>query len=184
MHLFWEAASAFVCQSKFAPSEAARLFRHFYNGLNADHLVWYPYLDSGDKYELLAKFHFEKVYSEDDSMTNLKKVIIPGILPIDFYSGRNHQPTYEFYYPSDGSGQLGFGQLPIHPFFANLVQPWQTITSCVEYDRLKNLTSDIHITDLGNWHIGILHNHPIQIMVGGMESTSFLRPSRFVLLQT
>ena len=90
---FGEAASAFVCQSKFAPSEAARLFRHFYNGLNADHLVWYPCLDSGDKYELLAKFHFEKVYSEDDSMTNLKKVIIPGILPIDFYSGRNHQPT-------------------------------------------------------------------------------------------
>ena len=52
-------------------------------------------------------------FVEADCTTSFKESIILGILLVDFYVGRNHQPTYEFYYPSVESRQLDFGQLPI-----------------------------------------------------------------------
>ena len=80
-------------------------------------------------------------FVEADCTTSFKESIILGILLVDFYVGRNHQPTYEFYYPSVGSRQLGFGQLPIHPFFANLVQVRQAITCGVQYNLTTNYNS-------------------------------------------
>jgi len=133
-------------QCKFAPSEEALLFKHFYTVLVFEYLTWHLNSGCSNKYEPPVKFHFESVNSDADSMTNLKKSIILGILPID--RGRNHQPTYEFYYPSAGSCQVGFGQLLVHPFFANLVHLRQAITDEVEYDRLWNLAPNVGLSSL------------------------------------
>ena len=74
-----------------------------------------------------------------------------GVLPVDFYVGQNHQRTYEFYYPATAARQFGFGQLSIHAFFANLVQPRHTINSGSEYGRLKNLAPSAETIILENW---------------------------------
>lgn len=109
-------------------------------------------------------------------MINFRKSITPGILPVYFYVGRNHQPTYEFYYPSAGSRQLGFGQLPIHPFFADLVQWRQTITSGIEYDWLKNLAPDTNTISLENWIIASFTTVPCRLWWAEQSKHIFYAP--------
>ena len=109
-------------------------------------------------------------------MINFRKSITPGILPVYFYVGRNHQPTYEFYYPSAGSRQLGFGQLPIHPFFPDLVQWRQTITSGIEYDWLKNLAPDTNTISLENWIIASFTTVPCRLWWAEQSKHIFYAP--------
>lgn len=172
-----EAASAFTC-NKFVPSEAAHFFRCFYNGFTSDKIVWYPYLGSRNKYELPTKFHFESIDGDADSMTILGKSTTPGILPVDFYVGRNHQPTYELYYPSVAARQLGFGQLPIHLFFAHLVLPRQVVTNGIECDRLTNLAPDAGTVDLENWVVASFTSKPFRSRWSEWCSHIFFVPAK------
>lgn len=68
-------------------------------------------------------------------MASSGEAIALGILPVNFFSGRSHQLTYEFYYPTVVARQLGFGQLSPHLFFSDLVKPRETANSGLEYDR-------------------------------------------------
>jgi hypothetical protein len=86
-------------------------------------------------------------------MTSFGESITLGILPIDFFTGRNRQPSYAFYYPSIAAPQLGFDQLPVCLFFTVLVKPRETISNRLEYDRLKNLVLDAETIDLEGWII-------------------------------
>ena len=70
-----------------------------------------------------------------------------------FGSGKNTNPTYEFYNPSALARQLAFGQLPIKLYHADVVKQRETITSGLEWIRIAQLqpnadTSDI---DLSAW---------------------------------
>jgi hypothetical protein len=91
-----------------------------------------------------------------------------------------HQPSYEFYYPYVAARQLGFGQLPVHLFFTDLVKPRETVSNGLEYDRLKNLVLDADTIDLEGWIISsFTTKHTAKTlpasMVVGMESPSLLR---------
>jgi len=70
-----------------------------------------------------------------------------------FSSGKNSNPTYEFYNPSALARQLAFEQLLIGLCYADVVKPRETITSGLEWIRIAQLqpnadTSDI---DLSAW---------------------------------
>jgi hypothetical protein len=111
---------------------------------------------------LPIKFNFESFDTNADSITSFGEAITPGILPVDFFSGQSHQPSYEFYYPSIAACQLGLGQLPVHLFFVGLVKPRETINSGLEYDRLKNLAPDAETIDLEGWTISSFTNKPFK----------------------
>jgi hypothetical protein len=100
---------------------------------------------------LPVKFSFESIDTDADSMTSFGETITPGILPVDFFTRRSHQPSYEFYYPSVAARQLSFGQLPVRLFFTVLVKPRETVSDLLEYGRLKNLELDDETIDLEGW---------------------------------
>ena len=93
-------------------------------------------------------------------MTSFGEAITQGILPVDFFTGRSRRPSYEFYYPSIAARQLGFSQLSIHLFFADLVKPRETVTNGLEYDRLKNMMPDAETIDLEGWLISSFTTKP------------------------
>jgi hypothetical protein len=99
---YGEEASAFSCD-KMTPSEVATFFRCFYNGFTQEKIVWYAYYGENNTFELPVKFNFKPIDTNADSMTSFEEAIIPGILPINFFTGRSHQPSYEFYYTSVGA---------------------------------------------------------------------------------
>jgi hypothetical protein len=95
-------------------------------------------------------------------MTSFGETITPGILPVDFFTRRSHQPSYEFYYPSIVARQLGFGQLPVRLFFTDLVKPRETVSNRLEYDRLKSLVLDAETIDLEGWITGSFTTKPFK----------------------
>ena len=92
-------------------------------------------------------------WKDDEYATkSLKEAVAPRILPANFTLGRG-QPSYEFYYPSATARQLGFGQLPIHLFFADKARARDTVKSALNYSRLKDREPDLSTIDLNNWQI-------------------------------
>jgi hypothetical protein len=158
---YGEVASAFPC-NKLVPSEMATFFRCFYNGFVQEKIVWYAYYGGRNTSELPVKFSFKSVDTEADSMTNLGEAIASGILPVNFSIDRSHQLSYEFYYLSISARQLGLSQLPIRPFFVDLVKPREVINSGLEYDRLKNLMPDTETIDLEGWTISSFTTKPFR----------------------
>jgi hypothetical protein len=61
--------------------------------------IWYAYHDENNMFELPVKFSFESINTEGDSMESFGEAITPGILLVNFFTGRSQQPSYEFYYP-------------------------------------------------------------------------------------
>jgi hypothetical protein len=112
--------------------------------------------------ELPVKFSIKSIDIDADSMTSFGEAITPGILPIDFFTGQSHQPSYEFYYPSIVARQLGFGQLPVRLFFTDLVKPRETVSNRLEYDRLKSLVLDAETIDLEGWITGSFTTKPFK----------------------
>jgi len=82
----------------------------------------------------------------------MKEIITSRILHANFVSGRDPH-TFEFYYPSVVARQLGFGQVPPHPYFADKVQTRDTISSNLAYNRLKNLEPSTSTLQLADWQI-------------------------------
>ena len=82
----------------------------------------------------------------------MKEIISPRILPANFTSGKD-APTFEFYYPSVVARQLGFGQVPPLPYFADRIQTRDTANDALSYNRLKNLEPSIDIVQLADWKI-------------------------------
>jgi hypothetical protein len=144
---YGEAASTFS-YDKLTLSEVATFFRCFYNGFTREKTIWYSYYGENNTFELPVKFSFESIDTDADSMSCFGEAITPGILPVNFFIGRSHQPSYEFYYPSVAAHQLGFDQLPVRLFFTNLVKPRETVSNRLEHDRLKNLVLDAETIDL------------------------------------
>lgn len=89
-------------------------------------IIWYAY-DKNNMFELPVKFSFE-------SMESFGEAITAGILHVNFFTGRSHQPSYKFYYSLVAARQLSFGQVPSCFFFTDRVKPRDTVS-----DRLKNL---------------------------------------------
>jgi hypothetical protein len=113
-------------------------------------------------FELPIKFSFESINTEAESMESFGEAITLGIFPVNFFTSRSHQPSYEFYYPSVAARQLDFGQVPVHLFFADRVKPRETVNSHVEYDRLKNLILDAENVDLEGWIICSFTTRPFK----------------------
>jgi hypothetical protein len=95
-------------------------------------------------------------------MESFGEAITPGILPVNFSTGRGQQPSYKFCYPSVGARQLGLSQLPVRLFFANLVKPRETVGSALEYDWLKYLVPDAETIDLEGWRISSFTTKPFK----------------------
>lgn len=124
--------------------------------------IWYSYHDVDITFELPIKFRFASINTEANSMTNFGEAITPGILPVNFSARRSQQPSYEFYYPSAAACQLGFGQLPVRPFFAHFVKPRETLNNSLEHDQLKNLVPDHKTVDLDGWIISSFTSRPFK----------------------
>ena len=82
----------------------------------------------------------------------MKEIISPKLLPINFTTGKD-VPSYEFYNPSVAARQLGFGQVPLFPFFVGKVQFRGALNNALTYDRLKDLEPDVDMAFLANWQI-------------------------------
>jgi len=64
-------------------------------------------------------------------------IITPRAIPVNtFGSGKNTNPTYEFYNTSALARQLAFGQLPIRLCYADVEKPRETITHGLEWIRI------------------------------------------------
>lgn len=158
---FGEAASTFS-RDRLVPSETTNFFRCFYNGFTKEKKVWYAPQGKQNMFEHPIKFSFEYVDTETDNMATLGEAITPGILSVNFFTGWSHQPSYEFYYPSITAYQLGFGQLPVCLFFADLVKPWEIVNSGLEYDHLKNLSPGAETIDLEGLFINSFTTKPFK----------------------
>jgi len=76
-------------------------------------------------------------------------IITPRAIPVNtFGSGKNTNPTYEFYNPSALARQLTFGQLSIRLCYADVVKPRETITSGLEWIRIAQLQPNVITTDI------------------------------------
>jgi len=86
--------------------QVSRFFQTLYKGLTKDQRAWMPYEDPETRFPLI--FHpFDDALNKD---TNLMMAIItPRAIPVNtFGSGKNSNPTYEFYNPSALARQLDF----------------------------------------------------------------------------
>jgi hypothetical protein len=83
-----------------------------------------------------VKLQLDNWKGDEYAINSLREAIAPRILPANFTLGRG-QPSYEFYYPSAAARQLGFVQVPIHPFFADKVQARDAVKSPLIYGSLK-----------------------------------------------
>ena len=91
-----------------------------------------PYEDLETRFTLT--FHpFDDALNKDNDL--MMAIITPWAIPVNtFGSGKNTNPTYEFYNPSAPARQLAFGQLPIRLCYADVVKPRETITSGLDKD--------------------------------------------------
>jgi hypothetical protein len=97
-------------------------------------------------------FKLAKVCEEDDpSKKALQTAYTPCLLPTNISSRRSQPYSYEIYHPLVSAHQFGFGQLPIHLFFVNWIQPREILESSLQYSRLKALTNILTVTDLSEW---------------------------------
>jgi len=131
--------------------QVSRFFQTLYEGLTKDQRAWMPYEDPETRFPLI--FHpFNDALNKDTNL--MMAVITPRAIPVNtFGSGKNSNPTYEFYNPSALAHQLAFGQLPIGLSYADVLKPRETITSGLEWIRIAQVppnadTSDI---DLSAW---------------------------------
>ena len=90
-----------------------------------------PYEDPETRFPLT--FHpFDNTLNKDNDL--MMAIIPPRAIPVNtFGSGKNTNPTYEFYNPSTLARQLAFGQLLIGLCYADVVKPRETITSLLEW---------------------------------------------------
>ena len=131
--------------------QVSRFFQTLCEGLSKDQQAWMPYEDPKTRFPLI--FHpFDDALNKDHDP--MMTIITPRAIPVNtFGSGKNSNPTYEFYKPSALARQLAFGQLPIGLCYAKVVKPREIITSGLEWIRIAQLqpnadTSDI---DLSAW---------------------------------
>jgi len=108
-----------------------------------------PYEDPETRFPLI--FHpFDDALNKDTDL--MMAIITLRAIPVNtFGSGKNSNPTYEFYNPLAIARQLAFGQLPIRLCYDNMVKPRETITSGLECIRVAQLqpnadTSDINLS--------------------------------------
>ena len=110
-----------------------------------------PYEDLETIFSLT--FHpFDDALNKDNNL--MMTTITPRAIPVNsFGSGKNTNPTYEFYNPSVLACQLAFGQLPIRLCYADVVKPRETITSGLEWIRIAQLqpNADTIDIDLSAW---------------------------------
>ena len=101
--------------------QVSRFFQTLYDGLPKDQRAWMPYEDLETRFPLI--FHpFDDALNKDNDL--IMAIITPrAILVNTFGSGKNSNPTYEFYNPSALARQLAFGQLPIRLCYADVVKP-------------------------------------------------------------
>jgi len=110
-----------------------------------------PYEDLETRFPLT--FHpFDDALNKDNDL--MMAIITPRAILVNiFSSGKNSNPTYEFYNPSALAHQLAFGQLPIGLSYADVVKPRETITSGLEWIRIAQLqpNADTSNIDLSAW---------------------------------
>jgi len=98
-----------------------------------------------------AKSRFPLTFDPADDTLNKDKdlmmaIITPrAILVNNFGSGKNTNTTYKFYNPSALARQLGFGQLPIKLYYADVVKTREVITSGLEWIRIAQLQPDADV---------------------------------------
>ena len=99
--------------------QVSRFFQTLYEGLATDQRAWMPFEDPETRFPLI--FHpFDDALNKDTDL--MMAIITPrAILVNTFDSGKNSNPTYEFYNPSALARQLAFGQLPIGLSYADVV---------------------------------------------------------------
>jgi len=105
-----------------------------------------PYEDPETRFPLT--FHpFDDALNKDNDL--MMAIITPRAVPVNtFGSGKNTNPTYEFYNPSVLARQLAFGQLPIRLCYADVVKPRETITSGFEWIRIAQLQPNANTIDI------------------------------------
>jgi len=114
--------------------QVSRFFQTLYDGLPKDQRAWMPYEDPETRFPLI--FHpFDDALNKDTDL--MMAIITPRAIPVNtFGSGKNSNPTYEFYNPSALARQLPFSQLPIRLCYADVVKPREIITSELEWIRI------------------------------------------------
>jgi len=131
--------------------QVSRFFQTLYDGLPKDQWAWMPYEDPQTRFPLT--FHpFDDALNKDTDL--MMAIITQRAIPVNtFGSGKNTNPTYEFYNPSTLARQLAFGQLPIRLCYADVVKPRETITSGLEWIRVAMLQPNADTTniDLSTW---------------------------------
>jgi len=76
-------------------------------------------------------------------------IITPRAILVNIFgSGKNTNPTYEFYNPSALARQLAFGQLPIRLCYTDVVKPRGIITSGLEWIKIAQLQLNADTTDI------------------------------------
>jgi len=92
-------------------NQIGRFFQTLHDGLSKDQRAWMPYEDLETRFPLT--FHpFDDALNKDNDL--MMAIITSRAIPVNtFGSGKNTNPTYEFYNPSALAHQLAFGQLPI-----------------------------------------------------------------------
>jgi hypothetical protein len=79
----------------------------------------------------------------------------PGLLPVEFWHGREKPPTsYEFYNPSIAARQLGFGQLLPRLFFADKLRPREAINQSWEFLRIRQFEDALPPINAKGWKCG------------------------------
>jgi len=126
--------------------QISRFFQTLNDGLPKDQRAWMPYEDPETRFPLI--FHsFDDALNKDTDL--MMTIITPRAIPVNtFGSGKNSNPTYEFYNPSALARQLAFGQLPIRLCSADVVKPRETITSGLDWIRVAQLQPNADITDI------------------------------------
>ena len=129
----------------------SRFFQTLYDGLTKDQRSWMPDEDPETRFPLT--FHpFDDALNKDNDL--MMAIITPRAIPVNtFGSGKNTNPTYEFYNPSALARQLAFGQLPIRLCYADVVKQREIITSGLEWIRIAQLqpNADTMDIDLSTW---------------------------------
>jgi len=96
---------------------------------------------------LLTFLPFDDALNKDHEL--MMAIITPRAIPVNiFSSGKNSNPTYEFYNPSALARHLAFGQLSIGLCYANVVKPRETITSGLEWIRIAQLQPNADTLDI------------------------------------
>jgi len=105
-----------------------------------------PYEDPETRFPLTF-YPFDDALNKDTDL--MMAIITPRAIPMNtFSSGKNTNPTYEFYNPSTLARQLAFGQLSIRLCYADVVQPRETITSGFKWIRVAQLQPNDDTTDI------------------------------------